>query len=466
MHNTQVVDGSPTVVSNNDHSYCNVEQLRFLTDVQAREIRDRFGTPVYVYHEPSLRRQASYMCDFPNAFGLTIRYSIKACPSAAIIKLFHELGLYFDASSSWEVRRALIAGVTPDKILVTAQEFGLDLEEVLKQGVEFDACSLGQMEWYGQRFPGGRVSLRINPGFGSGLVRRLTSGGPDSSFGIWHEQLDEALQLAKKNNLRIIRIHEHIGSGHDSQVWLDTAAHLLAKVEKFPDVESLNLGGGYQIKGLSTDTPPNHYEFGKLLKSQIQDVANRTGKKLRVELEPGTFLTANAGAIVSSVIDVVKTGSSGRTFIKIDSGLTEIIRPAFYGSPHPMVSVPAVAEQQKLSNNSTFGTEEYVVVGHCCIAGDALTITRGNPELLWPHRLRNTKAGDILVIERSGGYCSSMALKNFNSFPESPEVLMRSDGSLELIRRRQTLQQMIENELLGEKQREESRSQEHQPAHA
>lgn len=446
MHNVPAITDSSTVASGNGHSYPYLEGLRFLSEAQAREIRDRFGTPVFVYHEPSLRRQASYMLSFPHAFGLIIRYSIKACPSGAIIKLLNELGLYFDASSSWEARRALIAGVPPGKILVTAQEFGPDLEAVLSQGVEFDACSLRQLDWFGARFPGSRVSLRINPGFGSGMVRRLTSGGSDSSFGLWHEQLDEAFLVTQKHKLHIVRIHEHIGSGHDSQVWLDTAAHLLSRINEFPEVESLNLGGGYQIKGLSTEVPPDHYEFGKLLKSKIQDVAERTGKKIKVELEPGTFLTANSGAIVSSVVDVVKTGSKGRTFIKIDSGLTEIIRPSFYGSPHPMVSVPGVSSGQESSNGAVAETREYVVVGHCCIAGDALTITRGNPEILCPHRLRETKPGDILVIERSGGYCSSMALKNFNSFPEAPEVLLQSDGSMKLIRRRQTLEQMIENE--------------------
>src|SRR5437588_10443399 len=137
MQDAQVLANSSYAVCSTEHCYPHVERLRFLTASQAREIRERFGTPVFVYDVPSLRGQARYMLGFPHAFGLIVRYSIKACPSGAVIKLFNEMGLYFDASSSWEARRALIAGVAPDKILVTAQEFGSDLAEVLGLGVRF-----------------------------------------------------------------------------------------------------------------------------------------------------------------------------------------------------------------------------------------------------------------------------------------------------------------------------------------
>lgn len=92
--------------------------------------------------------------------------------------------------------------------------------------------------------------------------------------------------------------------------------------------------------------------------------------------------------------------------------------------------------------------KEYVVTGHTCIAGDTLTVAMRDPETLVPQWLAETHAGDLLVVERAGGYCSSMNMKNFNSFPESPEVLQRKYGSFELIRKRQTLEQMTQNELL------------------
>jgi diaminopimelate decarboxylase len=136
-----------------------VEPLKFLTPGEVRYVADVFGTPAYVYDEATLESNARYMTGLPNPFGLTVRYSLKACQTAAIVRLFDRMGLSFDASSIWEVRRAIGAGVGPSKILLTGQEAGDGTFDLVRQGMKFDAGSLRQLDDYGRAFPGSEVSV-------------------------------------------------------------------------------------------------------------------------------------------------------------------------------------------------------------------------------------------------------------------------------------------------------------------
>ncbi|HEY5037207.1 MAG TPA: hypothetical protein VII74_08770, partial [Chthoniobacterales bacterium] len=164
-----------------------LEQLRFLRPEEVETIARRWGTPVFVYDEPTLREQARQALAFQAPFGLTVRYAMKANPSSYILAAFDRLGIAIDASSGFEAERALAAGVAPGKILITAQELPANLSALVARGVNFNACSLHQLETYGWAFPGTEVSIRINPGLGSGHSHKTNVGGPASSFGIWHE---------------------------------------------------------------------------------------------------------------------------------------------------------------------------------------------------------------------------------------------------------------------------------------
>ena len=432
-----------TQIDKSSRSSSSIESLRFLTPEQVRFIARQFGTPVYVYDERSLETQAKSMLAFPNEFGLTVRYSMKAGASGAILRIFDRLGLHFDASSMWEAMRALKVGVAPEKILLTVQEIPGNLDDLVKLGVEFTACSINQLAVYGERFAGHEISIRINPGEGTGFINRLTSGGPKSSFGIWYEALDEAKDLIQKYNLKLKRIHQHIGSGHDPNEWARISCKTIRMSKHFGQVPIINLGGGYRVKSLSTEHEVHYDDIGESIRLAFLEYNHDTGGKPHLEVEPGTFLTANCGSLVTSVVDLISTGADGYSFIKIDSGLTEVIRPGFYGSLHPLVSIPA---EGKLRPN----TKDYLVCGHCCIAGDMLPVEIANPEQVLPQRMSETRIGDFLVIERAGGYCSSMNMKNFNSFPEAPEVLLRKNGSFTLIRKRQTIDQVTQNEIVPE----------------
>ncbi len=418
-----------------------IETLKFLTPAEVSHVAETFGTPVFVYDEHGIRERIALLKQLPSAFGHTIRYSLKACPSAAIIRLFDTLGVSFDASSVWEVERAVRVGVAPDRILLTAQEavFNTMLTDYLDRGLSFDAGSLHQLASYGKARPGTAVSIRINPGFGSGLVHRLTSGGPDSSFGIWHEQVIEVKTIAQQYGLTIERLHAHIGSGHHADVLLPAGRRLLEIAADFPDATIVNLGGGYRLKIMVDDPEYDHSVWAAELAREISEFAETSGRSLHVEMEPGTFLMANSGSILAEVIDVVETGADGHRFVKLNAGLTEILRPSYYGSAHPLVAI---------HRDGTVPPEgpASCVSGHCCIAGDTLTTEPGNVEALRPVRLGEVTPGDFVVIERSGGYCSSMAMKNFNSYPEAAEILKRQDGSFTVIRERQSMDQIVANE--------------------
>ena len=424
--------------------------MNFLDRDLIRKIRSEFGSPVFIYDQKSLEQSAREVLAFPNAFGLTARYAMKALPTAAIVRLLAETGLHIDASSGFEAERALRAGVAPGKIQVTAQELPQDLKALVDQGVLFNACSLHQLEAFGRLFPGESVSVRINPGLGSGHNNRTNVGGPASAFGIWHEQLDRVLGLAQEHTLKITGMHTHIGSGSDPEVWKRCARISLQIAAQLPDVQRFSLGGGMKVARMPDETSTNLQEIGRAVQPDFEAFAAETGRRLHLEIEPGTYLVANAGVILATVMDVVDTFPStpeaaakpgtGYRFIKTDTGMTEFLRPNLYGAQHP-IQVVSLDGDDRPAN-------QYIVVGHCCESGDMMTPAAGDPESLAPRSLHTPTPGDAILIGGAGAYCSGLAGKNYNAFPEAPEVLINRSGEPKLIRSRQTLDQLLSNEIL------------------
>jgi len=420
------------------------ERLRFLTPQLAREVRQAVGTPAFVYDEATLKAQARKALAFPNAYGLTVRFAMKALPNAAVLQIFDKLGLHIDASSGFEVRRAIAAGVDPARISLSSQEIPNDLDELLALGIKFNACSLRQLERFGELRSGARgdqLGVRFNPGLGSGGTGKTNVGGPASSFGIWHELMPEVQRICEAADLQPKRVHTHIGSGSDPMVWQRVAGLSLALVEQLPSVSILNLGGGYKVGRMSSESSTDLSVVGLPVKDAFEAFAQRTGRELHLEVEPGTFLVANSGSLVCTIQDIVTTGADGHTFLKLDSGMTELLRPSLYGAQHPVVLVPS-------SDGMAAEPHEYIAVGHCCESGDLVTPAPGEPETLMRRTLEGKASiGDIIVVEGSGAYCSSMSTKNYNSFPEAPEMLLSEKGKLHLVRKKQIVSDIWANEV-------------------
>jgi diaminopimelate decarboxylase len=407
-----------------------------LTFRQAVEVRERFGTPSYVYDREDLEAAAGRALAFPAPFGLTVRYAMKANPSHGILALFRELGLHIDASSDHEVERALRAGFPASAIQLTSQMPSPRLGEHLARGVLYNACSLHQLEAVGRLAPGREVSVRLNPGLGTGSTKRTNTGGPASSFGIWHEYLGDVKTVAERYDLKLTRLHSHVGSGTDPEVWKRCTRMTLDLAAKLPEVQSINLGGGFKVGRMPGEPSVDLADVGAHVRAELLAFRDRDGRALHLELEPGTYLVANGGVIVATCVDVVDTGRDGYLFAKLDAGMTEVTRPSLYGAQHP---IDVLAEGRVGA--------DVVFVGPCCESGDILTPAPGDPEALAPRRVPRPQIGDLVVVGGVGAYCAAMSTVNYNSYPQAPEIMREPDGTLRLLRRRQRLEQVWENEV-------------------
>ncbi|HBM85468.1 MAG TPA: diaminopimelate decarboxylase [Opitutae bacterium] len=413
-------------------------QPRFLDYTTARTIADSFGTPVYVYDMATLQANAAEVLAFPNAFGLTARYAMKASPNAAILKIFNQAGLHIDASSGHEVRRAMAAGVPAAHISLSTQELPADFAELYAAGIEINACSLSQLERFGEACPGRAIGLRFNPGSGSGGNNRTNVGGPASSFGIWHAWIDQVKAIVERYQLKVVRIHTHIGSGSDPAVWQKISELSLDMVRQFPEVVALNLGGGYKVARMADEVGTDLQACGAPVAEKFREFAKETGREIRLEIEPGTYLLANACSVLSVVQDIVSTGADGYEFLKLNTGMTEILRPSIYGAQHPIFI---------LQGEAAAATCDYMIAGHCCESGDILTPAAGDPELLATRSLPVCRIGDLCVIDGAGAYCAAMSTKHYNSYPEAAEVMLDAAKVPHVIRRRQTLEDIWANEV-------------------
>jgi diaminopimelate decarboxylase len=407
-----------------------------LSREQAAEVRARFGTPCYVYDRATLESAARQALAFPAPFGLTVRYAMKANSSRGVLQAFRALGLHIDASSDHEVERALRARFPPAAIQLTSQMPSPQLAVHLARGVLYNACSLHQLEAVGRAIPGGEVAVRMNPGLGTGATNRTNTGGPGSSFGIWHEYLGDVKSLAERHDLRISRLHSHVGSGTDPEVWKRCARMTLDLAAKLPDVRSINLGGGFKVGRMPGEPSVDLLDVGAHVQAELLAFRERDGRSLHLEIEPGTYLVANAGVVVATCVDVVDTGRDGYRFAKLDAGMPEVTRPSLYGAQHP---IDVLADDRDEA--------DVVFVGPCCESGDILTPAPGDPEALAPRRVSRPAIGDLVLIGGAGAYCAAMATINYNSYPQAPEVMLETDGTLRLLRRRQQLEQIWENEV-------------------
>lgn len=400
-----------------------VDQLQFLSEAQVRDLMRQHGSPLYIYSRTTLKRLArevkSAFEQVP--FGLSVRFAMKANPNSQIIQLFNAEGLHIDASSEYEVNAALKAGVGPNKILLTSQQLPSDLKTMMQTGIQFTATSLHQLEEFGRMFPGGEVSVRLNTGIGSGYAHRLTTGGIEVGFGIWYHKGDtrsrEIHTVIERYNLRIKRVHMHIGTGSDPQLWSKVLQAGLDAAKDFETIDTLNLGGGFKIAYMRGDAKADLTAVGEIAAKMLQGFFDQTGRKLHFEVEPGRYVTAEAGSLLSTIIDRTDTGEHGDDFLKLNTGMTEFIRTAMYGAQHPLIVVPA-------KPRADAKTARYVVIGHCCESSDVFTTVPGNPEEIQPRELLEASIGDYMVIEKTGAYCASMSTKGYNSFPVAKEVFV------------------------------------------
>ncbi len=413
---------------------------------------DRFGTPLYLYDEAALEEGCRQVLSMPSAFGLGVRYAMKACPTRALLQLICSQGLDVDASSLAEARRAVRAGVAPDRIMLTGQEVPggselEELEELMAGGLVFNAGSLRQLSAAGPVAAslGARIGIRFHPVEGSGANPATNTGAGYSSFGVRIDDLPAAMRLAGRMGVEVGTAHVHIGSGSDPQAWIRNVARSLDIVNEFyPHADTLNLGGGFRVARMPDETPADIGRMGLRASGLFEDFARRTGRRLRMEVEPGTCVVAGSGYLVARVMDVKMSGGGGPRFVVLDGGMESNPRPLLYGSRHPFSLVrgcETVWNEEAREASEEVGT---VVVGKCCETGDCFCLDEHGR--VAPRRMARARPGDLLAVGGCGAYCSSMAPSSYNSHLRAPEVLLRTDGSLYLIRRRQRPEELVAGE--------------------
>ncbi len=416
----------------------------------------RFGTPLYLYDESFIRDRCAEVSAMPNAFGLQPRYAMKANSGKALLQLILGQGFGIDASSMNEVRRARAAGIASASIMLTSQEVPrgshrVELERLMKDGLRYNVCSLLQLELVADfaTSNGIALSMRLHPGEGAGESATRNTGDKYSCFGVHVADLPAALDLAAARGVVFDGVHVHIGSGGDPEKWRENVDREIGFLETgFSQATRINFGGGLRVARMPDETPADVTALGEYAKKRLEELHARTGRKIMMEVEPGTYVMANAGYLVTTVIDVKTTGPEGFEFLVCDGGMEVNSRPLLYGSRHPFYVVTSDGEVAS-SEFDLGGLDRVrdlrVVVGRCCESGDSQSL---DPEgHIVPRRMAKASVGDFVVVGGCGAYCSSMAPFNYNSHTQAPELLLRLDGSLDTIRQPQTLDQVTANEV-------------------
>jgi len=404
-----------------------------------RRLAAQYGSPLWVMDAGTIRARLAQLRDFD-----VVRYAQKANPNTHLLRLLREAGAKVDAVSRGEALRALAAGyqagaaraatleaAAEAEIVYTADLLDREsLDFVIEQGLVVNAGSIDMLRQLGERSPGHAVWLRLNPGFGHGHSKKTNTGGEHSKHGIWHEQLGDALQLIAQTGLRLVGLHMHIGSGVDYGHLQQVCGAMVGLVRQVRtagfDLAAISAGGGLSVPYRDDQDPIDPGHYFSLWDAARREAQALVGHRLSLEIEPGRYLVAEAGCLLTEVRAVKRQGSV--PFVLVDAGFNELMRPAMYGAHHGMRLLGAGGACQPTA-----------VAGPLCESGDVFTQGEGGDLLL--RELPAAKVGDLLVIENTGAYGSSMS-SNYNSRPLCAEVLVDGDV-VRLIRRRQSVEALL-----------------------
>ena len=417
---------------------------REIAGVSIADLAAQYGTPLYVYDADTIRRRCRDLAAWD-----TIRFAQKACSNLAVLGIVRREGVLVDAVSTGEIHRAIVAGYSPHAprepgpdglppahpIVYTADIFDRDsLDVVVRHGIHVNCGSADMIEQLAERMPGASITLRVNPGFGHGHSQKTNTGGEGSKHGIWHEEIPEVLRRAEWAGLQVSGLHMHIGSGTDL-VHLAEVAGALERVaiEVGRSLTMISAGGGLPVPYKPGEVHADLSGYFTLWDATRKRLEERFGHRIRLELEPGRYLTAESGSVITEVRAVKRQGD--RKYLLVDAGFNTLARPVLYGSYHPMSLCPR-------DDDARNTTEEVAVGGPLCESGDIFTQTDGGFVATRP--LPVAAVGDLLVIEIAGAYGFVMA-SNYNSKPLPAEVLVDA-GAHRLVRSRQTPEDLVRGE--------------------
>lgn len=414
-----------------------------LTRYPLESLASRVGTPFYLYDGDALRTSIARFAEAARKAGAAGRYAMKANSNRKVLDAAREQGLWIDAVSGNEALRARRAGFAggfdPPAILLTTDVFRDNaLAVVCRERVTPNLGSPGMLAELRDAGYLGPIALRVNPGFGQGYVDACDTGGPSSKHGIWPDRLAAMRAQAQDAGLPIRMLHAHVGTGPEVREFDTNARRLIdffgALIPDFPDVGAVSLGGGIPHPYHPGEAAYDLSALTGLLTRASGALADKAGRTIRIEIEPGRFLVAGSAALVTRVKDVKETRANergpGHTFVMVDAGFADLLRPAFYGAYHAI---------EVLGPRADRAPEPCVVAGPLCESGDVFT--RGEEELLEPRALPRPDPGDLLALHDAGAYGSAMSM-SYLSIGRAPEVWWEN-GRATLVSRRQSLEDVL-----------------------
>lgn len=413
----------------------------FAENVAVSDIVDQVGTPVYIYSERTLFEHYDKLLHAFADVDPLICYSVKSCSNLAVLRLLAEAGAGFDIVSGGELARVLKAGGRAERTFFAGVgKTNDEIRYALEQGIamftvesEAEFENIDHIARQMGRQP--RCALRINPGVDPDTHHHTATGKKESKFGIDIE-LAEAFfcKYHRAPAARLVGVHFHIGSPiFDPAIYAEAISKVLPLVDKLVAegiaVDTFDVGGGFAAL----------YESGQF--TPIEDYADAIvpllkGRGLKVVLEPGRIISANAGILVSRV-QYCKVGGS-RSFAVVDTGMHHLIRPPLYDAFHfvwPVEPGEKMTPADRMQEPPLDGLHKVDVVGPLCESGDFLA--RGRP-------LPPLKRGDLVAVFGAGAYGMAMA-SNYNSHPRPAEVLVGYDA-FRVVRRRETYDDLTRGE--------------------
>lgn len=401
----------------------------WIENIPAVELVKKYGSPLYVYEEETIRQRFRELKESIPYPKLRIYYACKANTNPHIISILREEGAYVDVLSPGEIMMALRAGFTADKMMYTSTSVtDEDMKFAISRSIMVNCDSLSQLERYGRLNPDSRVSVRINPDVGGGHHGHVITGGPDSKFGIYFDKVDEIKKTAEKHGLKIAGIHQHIGSGILEEDKFMLAMEVMLKAAKnFEGLEFVDFGGGLGIPYKPEQKRLDLKNLGNRVAEKFENFCKEYGKELMLFIEPGRYPVAEAGFLLCTVNTIKETPA--HKFAGVDTGFNHLIRPAMYGSFHRII-VATNAESDK--------REKIVICGNICESGDVFTRDEHG---IQERELPSIKEGDIIAILNAGAYGFSMS-SSYNTRQRPVEILVTGSNS-RVIRKKETFDYLM-----------------------
>lgn len=397
-----------------------------LSPEQLIQVAKEFGTPLYVYHAEKIKQQFEKLTSAFSIINTKIFYASKALTNISILRYIRSIGCNVDCSSINEVKLALHAGFEPGEILYTSNSIAFDeIEEAVNAGVHLNIDSLSNLEKFGNKYGHSYpVGIRIRPNIMAGGNLKISTGHGKSKFGIPVTQLDQIEKIVRKTNLHIRTLHIHTGSEiEDADVFVKGIEVLFDLIPHFPELEIIDLGGGFKVPYKPGGKQTDIKLLAKKIKESFDNHPVADYKKFQLWFEPGKFIVSECGYLITQVNVLKDTGSV--IFAGVNSGLNHLIRPMMYDAYHHIVNISNPEGVEKI----------YTVTGNICET-DTFASDR---------KLNEIREGDYLVFYNAGAYGFEMS-SNYNSRYKPAEVMIK-EGKAHLIRRRDTFEDLLKNQV-------------------